>query len=544
MSFNPDHWRARQIEFFDLLAALNKALAQSPGSADPLPLFSILKQHIQPLFTFETHLFVAPNPETFEFEIVLCDPPADRDLAQKALDFTIEESTFAWSLKQNRAVTLRCAPLKKSLILHSIATQDHKYGMFIGITKLGGIHEMDFTLPMISAIIQRGAYSLERQKYTEKIKITKMEAIGLLAGGIAHNFNNVIQSIQGNIDLAQIELHETHPAKTYLLNAINACHRAALLSNQLLTFAKGGAPILKRFSLKSMIDEILADLQGGFGIVATFTTSDESPIVDADESQLKHAFSQLLQNAFEAGSLTGKVEIQIVRHHVTEDEITTLSPGPYWEIEIKDHGQGISTENLSRILEPYFTTKQGHSGLGLPAAFSILKNHGGDLQIQSVVNKGTSVKTHLPAAKETETCSFPPPSKTKDPATKMRVLHMDDEESLRNMIRAILQKNGFEVVSTCDSVEAIHAYQKSMSQNQKFDWVILDLMIPVGMGGVETIEKLREIDPHVRALVCSGYSNDPVMANPAEYGFHAVLKKPFQFPELIEILKRVNERMN
>ncbi len=536
MSFNPELWRTRQIEFFDLLASLNKTLAHSNHSSDPLPLFKILKNHIHPLFSFETHLFVAPHPETFEFEIVLCDPPESRELAQKVLDFTIEESTFAWSLKLNRSVTLRCEPLNKSLILHSVATQDHKYGMFIGITRLGGVNEMDFTLPMISAIIQRGAYSLERQKLTEKIKITKMEAIGLLAGGIAHNFNNVIQSIQGNIALAELEIGNQHPSTPFLKNAIEGCSRAGLLSSQLLTFSKGGAPIRKIFSLRQLLDSILSDLRIEFSTPTHLSSSDPEILVEADESQIRHALSQLIQNAFEASSLEKTVDLKITKKEITNEEITFLAPGDYWLLKIDDHGPGIAEENFPKILEPYFSTKIGHAGLGLPAALSIIKNHGGELQIQSVPQKGTSIQVHLPIARAVESCLYPPPEKKQINSQKRRVLHMDDEESLRNMIRAILKKNNFEVISTCDGVEAIHAYQQSISENQKFDWVILDLMIPTGMGGKETIEKLRLIDPQVRAMVCSGYSNDPVMANPAEYGFQAVLKKPFQFPELIELL--------
>lgn len=538
MSVNTELWRTRQIEFFDLLASLNKALAYSHHSADSIPLFQILKNHIQPLFTFETHLFVAPNPETFEFEIVLCDPPESRELAQKVLDFTIQESTFAWSLKLNRSVTLRCDPLNKSLILHAISTQDHKYGMFIGITRLGGVNEMDFTLPMISAIIQRGAYSLERQKFNEKIKITKMEAIGLLAGGIAHNFNNVIQTIQGNVALAELEIGKQHPASPFLDNAIEGCFRAGVLSNQLLTFAKGGAPIRKAISLRQLLESILSDFRIQFRIASTLSLTDKEEMIDADESQIRHALSQILQNAFEASLPDGKVEIQIAAVTITSEEITTLSQGLYWTIKVKDHGHGIAEENISKILEPYFSTKAGHSGLGLPAALSIIKNHGGDLKIQSVSQKGTSVEVHLPSAREQESCAYPPPKKISVISQKIRVLHMDDEESLRNMIKAILQKNNFEVVSTCDGEEALLAYQKSMSENKIFDWVILDLMIPNGMGGKETIEKLRDLNPHVRAMVCSGYSNDPVMAKPLEYGFQAVLKKPFQFPELIELLQK------
>jgi len=536
MSFNPELWRTRQIEFFDLLASLNKTLAHTNHSSDPLPLFKILKNHIHPLFSFETHLFVAPHPETFEFEIVLCDPPESRELAQKVLDFTIQESTFAWSLKLNRSVTLRCEPLNKSLILHSVATQDHKYGMFIGITRLGGVNEMDFTLPMISAIIQRGAYSLERQKLTEKIKITKMEAIGLLAGGIAHNFNNVIQSIQGNIALAELEIGNQHPSTPFLNNAIEGCYRAGLLSSQLLTFSKGGAPIRKIFSLRQLLDSILSDLRIEFSTPTHLSSSDPEILVEADESQIRHALSQLIQNAFEASPLEKTVDLKIIKKVITNEEITFLTPGDYWLLKIDDHGPGIAEENLTKILEPYFSTKIGHAGLGLPAALSIIKNHGGELQIQSVPQKGTSVQVHLPIARAVESCLYPSPEKKQIDSQKIRVLHMDDEESLRNMIRAILQKNNFEIISTCDGVEAIRAYQQSISENKKFDWVILDLMIPTGMGGKETIEKLRLIDPHVRAMVCSGYSNDPVMANPAEYGFQAVLKKPFQFPELIELL--------
>lgn len=538
MSFNPELWRTRQIEFFDLLASLNKTLAHTYNSSDLLPLFKILKNHIHPLFSFETHLFVAPHPETFEFEIILCDPPESRELAQKVLDFTIAESTFAWSLKLNRSVTLRCDPLNKSLILHAVATQDHKYGMFIGITRLGGVNEMDFTLPMISAIIQRGAYSLERQKLTEKIKITKMEAIGLLAGGIAHNFNNVIQTIQGNIALAELEIGDHHSSSPFLNQAIEGCYRAGVLSNQLLTFSKGGAPLRKVFSLRPLLDSILSDFRIEFTIPTHFSSSDLEAKIEADESQIRHALSQLIQNALEASPFEGIVDLKLTQKVVTDQEITPLTPGLYWLLKIDDHGAGIPEENLSKILDPYFSTKIGHSGLGIPTALSIIKNHGGELQIQSVLHKGTSVQIHLPIARESESCPYPPPLKMPIDPQKVRILHMDDEESLRHMIRAILEKNNFTVTSTADGVEALRAYQKSMSENKKFDWVILDLMIPTGMGGKETIEKLREIDPHVRAMVCSGYSNDPIMANPAEYGFQAVLKKPFQFPELIELLHK------
>lgn len=535
---NPDQWRSRQFEFFDVLASLNKALALSPDSSDSTPLFKILKTHIEPLFSFETYFFVVPNPETFEFEITLCDPPDSLPLAQKALDFTINDNTFAWSLKQNRAVTLRCEPLHKSLVLHSVATPDHRYGMLIGVTRLGGIHEMDFTLPMISAIIQRVAYALERQKMSEKIRQTKMEAIGLIAGGIAHNFNNVLQSIQGNISLAQIEVGPSSHASLYLLQALESCRRAGLLSNQLLTFSKGGAPIRKKFSLRNLLELLFLDIHKNFSIIPSLLNPQEDPWIEADEAQMHHAFTQLLVNAAEANAPQGKIEVSYHFHEITSETISPLPPGKYWKIEINDHGSGIPEENLSQCLEPYFSTKPHHTGLGLTTAFSVIKSHGGHLEIRSVRGKGTSIQIDLPVSNEKGT-AIPPQQNipAKSEKTSLRILHMDDEESLRKILSTILRRNDYEIVSTKDGNEAIEAYQKSIQENKKFDWVILDLMIPGGMGGAETIQRLKEIDPHVHAIVCSGYSNDPIMSKPHEYGFQAVLKKPFPFQELLDLLK-------
>ncbi len=685
------NWQTRQFEFFDLLASLNKGLSSLPLDASTTALYETIQDHLLQLFPFESSVFITPNPTTFEFELNHCFPETTRPLAQQALDQIIDEGTFAWSLQQNRPVVLRSVKLQKSLLLHSLATPGHKFGMYLGITRIGKISEIDTMLPMLGVILQRAAYVLERdnlyrqisdqnlelekkvklrtvelqdalataqaretqfrvifdaspdviwmvhpenfqiltanptthallgyppeslvqrslaslvapsdrdsvsrqlstatespvslfsrhfihtsgdeiefdlsikrvpwqsgnailvtlrdtalrrQIESERLKVGKLESMGLLAGGIAHNFNNILQSIQGNIALAKLDTPESQPVFQFLENSENACDRARQIANQLLTFSKGGAPIRKKITLRAFLDETLQGFPLPKSVLFEIVDSNEPLWAEIDANQMRHALHQILLNAAESSALTGKIEIHLHQWVIPPGEISSMDPGHYATLTIRDHGCGIPEENLGKIFDPYFSTKQGHSGLGLATAFSIVRNHGGHLTLQSRVNMGSVFHLALPACDAPQPIlpeSATPPSAIPSEGP-IRILHMDDEDSLRLMMSALLKRLGYQVDCVKDGKEALGAYESARSSTNPYHLVILDLTIPGGMGGQETIEKLRAMDPHVKAIVCSGYSNDPIMGNHRQYGFSGILPKPFKFQELTDTLKNL-----
>ncbi len=366
------------------------------------------------------------------------------------------------------------------------------------------------------------------------VKVEKISSIGKLAGGIAHDFNNLLTGIIGNLNLVNVYGVGLNPIiKKRLKEAEKAAVKAKELTAKLLTFAKGGEPVKEDVNITELIKTLINDELDVKDSEITVNSTEEDFIVRADETLLKHAFQNIVQNALEAVDYRGKIEIDIGFEVFKEDIMiggAFLKRGKYIKISIKDNGAGIPQEYISKVFEPYFTTKIDKNGLGLSISYSIIKKHGGFIELKSELGKGTTVKVYLPL--EENVFSKKEEKKVEKDSKTYRILVMDDEEIVRNVLEDLLTELGYEVVLTKSGEEALKEYVLSKNEGKPFDLVILDLTVPNGMGGEETIKELKRLDLFVKAIVTSGYYDSPVMANYSNYGFCGRLKKPFVIDEL------------
>ncbi|MFT5465043.1 MAG: signal transduction histidine kinase/CheY-like chemotaxis protein [Verrucomicrobiales bacterium] len=378
-------------------------------------------------------------------------------------------------------------------------------------------------------IFQNITEEIHHQSQAERLQ--RLDSVGLLAGGIAHDFNNYLASILGNIALAREEpslLHET------LQDAENACENARQLTRQLLTFSKGGDPVKEIGDLGIVLKKAARFSLSGSGMVWSVERSQEVFLADFDSGQISQVVNNLCVNALQATGGTGVVRIYLDEVTLAE-ETNLLEPGPYLRICVSDNGPGIAPEILNQIWNPYFTTKKEGSGLGLATCHSIISRHGGHISLESVVGQGTMFKILLPAHRQSELAASP--GNVIDfsiPAG--RVLVMDDQVPIRIIARRILEKLGQQVVTVEEGSEAIGVYRESMGNGEPFDLVLLDMTIPGGMGGEETLSHLKSIQPGIFAVVCSGYSDGNNLGIYQKMGFSASLPKPFTPDQVRQVL--------
>ncbi|NOX25967.1 MAG: PAS domain S-box protein, partial [Deltaproteobacteria bacterium] len=372
------------------------------------------------------------------------------------------------------------------------------------------------------------------------IKRQKLESVGVLAGGIAHDFNNMLTAILGNISLAGLRLPLDSKPRRLIAAAEQACNRAKHLTQQLLTFSRGGTPVTHTASISSLIRESAAfTLRGSKAQCVVSPMANDLWLVEVDEGQLNQVIQNLVKNSEQAMPQGGSVYLAAENVEVSDAEIETLPGGKYVKITVKDEGQGMPAAMFAKIFDPYFTTKEMGNGLGLAVCYSIVKNHQGVITVDSREGIGSEFSLYLPASdkklapvKLDNVLGLP----TKN---RGRILLMDDDEMVQNVSAQLLRHLGYQVVIAEDGGRAAALFLAAQKSGAPFDAVILDLTIPGGMGGMETITRLLEIDPAVKAIVSSGYATDPIMANYKEYGFAAVIPKPFTLNELSQILWRV-----
>lgn len=375
----------------------------------------------------------------------------------------------------------------------------------------------------------------------ERQKASKLESIGVLAGAIAHDFNNMLTAIMGNISLARLgsEMHtEVHMR---LGDAENAIMWAKDLTQQLLTFAKGGAPVRRSCDrLDRLVRESAEFAARGSHLRCAFELDEGLWPVEVDEGQIRQVVHNLVINAQQATPVDGEIRIR-VSNALLGDTRIPLPPGRYAKITCEDRGVGIAPEHLTKIFDPYFTTKQKGSGLGLATAYSIVRKHDGLITVESEVGRGSAFHVYLPAiaaqGAQADAAAPAPP-----PRGEGRILVMDDEVRIRDMLGRMLTHFGYETAFAKDGGEVVARYEEAHRRGAPFDVVILDLIVPGAMGGKEAIRKLREIDPGVCAIVSSGYSNDPIMADYPSFGFCDAVAKPYRHEELRRVLHRAINR--
>jgi PAS domain S-box-containing protein len=391
-----------------------------------------------------------------------------------------------------------------------------------------------------------------QQRMTEEMqKTSRLEALGVLAGGIAHDFNNLLSGIIGFLDLARLSLENESKHKpvleqveieSFVEEAEKAALRAKDLTLQLLTFAKGGEPVKKTARLTQTIQDAASFALHGSNVQGVFELETNLWPVEVDAGQIGQVIQNLVLNATQAMPEGGTITVKAENITLEAGAEPTLEAGQYIRLLIQDEGIGIPAENLAKIFDPYFTTKPAGNGLGLAVCYSIIKKHGGLLTVESEIGHGTTFHIYLPVSEnlvkeEIKKTRAKPKIVTSD--SPLKLLVMDDEPILQELAKRTLQRLGHQIEIARHGQEAIQLYEAAFNAGQPFDLVLLDLTIPGGMGGKQTIARLLELDPQVKAVVCSGYSSDPIMSNYREHGFVDVLLKPYRMEELRKVLERV-----
>ncbi len=375
-----------------------------------------------------------------------------------------------------------------------------------------------------------------RQLEAEMGRASKLEAVGLLAGGIAHDFNNILTVVLGNVTLAEADTDAGSAINLRLADARKATMRARDLTLQLLTFAKGGEPVKAAVELPELLRESAAFSLHGAKAKADFRIAPNLWSVNADKGQLGQVVQNLVLNAVQAMPSGGMVTVTAENTEVAAGALP-VSPGRYVKLTVSDSGMGIARDHLAKIFDPYFTTKAQGSGLGLATVYSIIRKHEGHIEADSEPDRGTIFRLWLPAGGTP--VSAPGGTSGSRSPFRTKVLFMDDEEPIRGMAKIFMERLGFDCDTAADGAETIRKYQEAMQGGHGYEVVLMDLTVPGGMGGREAMEQLRRIDPAVRAIVSSGYSRDPVMANYRLHGFRAVLPKPYGLEQLRKTMNDV-----
>lgn len=371
----------------------------------------------------------------------------------------------------------------------------------------------------------------------EILRASKLESVGILAGGIAHDFNNLLTVVMGNITLATLDSQAMASAGRWLQDAERGVMRARDLTQQLLTFARGGEPVRSAVHLPEMVKEAAQFALHGSKVKCDFAIEDGLWTAEVDKGQIGQVVQNLVINAVQAMPQGGLMHISIRNQRLGAASVAQLAEGDYLCITISDTGEGIRPEYLARIFDPYFTTKKSGSGLGLATVYSIIRKHNGHIEVESEIGRGTRFRFWLPAAPEAR-----PETKEVSPAhTEQtgRVLFMDDEEPIRMMAEALLKRLGLEVTCVADGNETVKAYAEAMRAGERYDLVIMDLTVPGGVGGKEAMTELHKLDPSVKGIVSSGYSSDPVMANYKAHGFSGMVAKPYRLTDLAKAIRAV-----
>jgi len=376
-----------------------------------------------------------------------------------------------------------------------------------------------------------------RRSEEELLRDAKRESLELLAGGVAHDFNNLLTALLGNLNLARMDTSLSDEVQEWLEEAEKATGRARDLTHQLLAFAKGGEPVRRLVNLTNCLREAALFARQGSRVRCEFDLAAELWPAEVDAGQIGQVVNNLVLNAVQAMPRGGIVSISA--RNVPRERAHQLGLGSnqFIEIGVRDNGPGIKPEDMARVFQPYFTTKSTGSGLGLATSQTIARRHYGALRVESEGGRGATFLLFLPAKPGAQVARADEPIDL--PVLSGRVLFMDDEPSIRQMAPNLLHRLGFETEVVGDGREAIELYGRALREGRRFDVVILDLTVPAGMGGLDTVQWLRELDPAVQVLVSSGYADDPVLLNFRQHGFNGTVIKPYCLSELARVLAQV-----
>lgn len=414
------------------------------------------------------------------------------------------------------------------------------------IITLSGAPIRDKDNTILGVVIVFRDITEKRKMEEELLTIRKLESVGTLAGGIAHDFNNLLAVILGNISFAKTFLDPEDKIYARLTDAENATLRGKDLTYRLLIFSRGGEPLKKVVSLMNVIKDSARLSLSGSNVKCTFKIPDDLYKVEIDEGQMRLVIHNIVMNAKEAMPDGGKITIRAANISLSADDAIPLPEGDYVKISIEDKGIGIPDEDLSRIFDPYFTKKEmGNTkgmGLGLAICYSIVKSHNGFIDAESHVGEGTKLSVYLPAYRDVTHSEEAPGVMAS--GKKYKILYMDDEVALREIVGQMLDYLGFDAAFAADGAEAVSLYAEALASAKPFDLVIMDLTIPGGMGGKEAVKKIHAINPEARTIVSSGYAEDPILHNFKKYGFSGAIAKPFDVQALGKIIKNVMEGKN
>ncbi len=383
-----------------------------------------------------------------------------------------------------------------------------------------------------------------KQAERELLKLRNLESIGKLAGGMAHDFNNILTAVIGHVDLALLHGENRDRQHSHLNGAIEAANRARELANRLITFSEGGNQLMRNIDLPHLLESVAARTLGGTDIVLDLDLAANTPRLTADEEQIRATVQNILTNAKEAMPRGGKLSIHTETADLERSNGYALQSGRYVKIVIRDEGTGIPAEDIGKVFDPYFTTKQmgaqKGTGMGLAICHSIISKHQGHIDVQSGPQEGTTVTILLPtfsvAIPEKRPENMPAAEKARK---RRKVLYMDDEKILWGLIRSMLLRMGCDVDLAADGEQALSLFRKSFDEGEPYTAMILDLTIPKGPGGKEVLREILQIDPSAKAVVLSGYANDPVFADFQKYGFAGALEKPFKTSRFVDLMSSI-----
>ena len=373
----------------------------------------------------------------------------------------------------------------------------------------------------------------------ELLKVKKLESVGVLAGGIAHDFNNILMAILGNLSLATQYVNSEEKAYPLLVKAEKASLRAKDLTQQLLTFAKGGEPIKETASIQEVIKDSASFVLHGGRVECQYHIPDNLWFVEIDKEQMSQVIQNLIINASHAMPEGGIIEITCENMSKEGIAESRLAQKDYIKITISDSGIGIPENIIDKIFDPYFSSKQQEgSGLGLAISHSIITKHNGHIAVKSTPGVGTTFTIYLPVSADQQEHEKREETITEH-KDKAKIMVMDDEELVRDVAQSMLNLMGHEVVLVQDGAGALELYREHSDSGEPIDIVVMDLTIPGGMGGKDAVKEILAFDPDAKVIVSSGYSNDPIMANCQKYGFCAAIVKPYQLQELTKVINQV-----